>query len=294
MNYYNKWLQFVWERFNPIVYLLLIFSFIGAHYGIYISYTSPTHLMPIYYYLPLLLGVLLFFFKLRLYDEIKDFEYDKNFYPDRPLPRNLLNKNDLLKVIFFIIIIEILIFSLYGIYALIAIVVSIGYSLLMFKEFFISKLLRSSLLFYALTHTLVVIFISFTVFLCFFKKIDGFPFHLIYFVFGNWFIFNIFEFTRKIFLKAEEKKGIDSYSKIYGKIGSVFLVLSSVLFSAYLINISINVSIKNFLLFYILIIYIFGLQVIFSKKSIWLKIFKITSYIYIFMIYFTIIFTQIR
>jgi 4-hydroxybenzoate polyprenyltransferase len=184
---------------------------------------------------PLAVAVLLFFFKLRLFDEIKDIESDAVHHPERPLPRGVLRMKDIQIAILLIIIVEILLFSLYGAWALAGVVMAIGYSLVMFKEFFVREWLRSHITTYAITHTFVVFFISTSIFTALF----GTPLisqNVTSYSLAGWFLFNIFEFGRKTFARQEEKKGINSYSKTYGRFGAVLLVVAMAVASIVLLS----------------------------------------------------------
>lgn len=81
-----RWLTYAKERFPLVTYLLLSGAMCWS--GASLFMVSP-HSAPIQTVLSML-GVLLFFFELRLMDEWKDYEKDQVAHPSRPLPRGLI------------------------------------------------------------------------------------------------------------------------------------------------------------------------------------------------------------
>lgn len=186
-------------------------------------------------FIPLLAATFLFFFKLRVFDEIKDFDHDSFFNSQRPLPRGLITADSALTMVLLLILLEIVILSFYGLWALIAMVITVAYSFLMYKEFFCGNWLRSHITTYAVTHTLIIILFSTTIFLAFLDISPAFlPSNFIIFSIASWFIFNIFELGRKTFANNEEVAGVNSYSKRFGTTGAVLLVILMALAGVFL------------------------------------------------------------
>jgi len=294
MKYSHRWFQFIKERFDPLSYSVMIFVFLGAHYAVYLNLQTQEmdlnfgHLL---YLIPLILTVFLFFFKLRLFDEIKDIESDAIHHPERPLPRGILRKDDIIRAICIIIALELLLFSLYGLWALTSAIIAIGYSLLMYKEFFLKKWLRAHLTVYAVTHTFVVIFLSTTIFSALLNKpLTNISPELLYFSFGGWFLFNIFEFGRKTFARQEEKEGVNSYSKIFGRFGAVLLVLTMAILSIIFINSITTSVVDSGLLFLWLGVTAFaGFLYAILDRPYLAKIYRLITSLYIIFTYGTII-----
>ncbi len=220
----SRWMNFINERFEPISHFFMILIFFAAHYMMAKAMGEVT-LRPVQV-LWLSLGTGCFFLKLRFYDEIKDYEVDLEKNPTRPLPRGLLNHFDLKKGIENCIILEIIFFATCGLNSLIAILFSIGYSLLMYKEFFIASSIRPHLTTYATSHTVVTLFLSLSIFSAlnnhypWSQNLDFFLFS-----FMSWFLFNIFELGRKTYQPDEEQKEVPTYSNVWGKWGAFSLVL---------------------------------------------------------------------
>ena len=219
-----KWWEFTSERFEPLSHFFMIALFFGAHYLVadaskYVI-LEPIHLAWV------TLGTAAFFMKLRFYDEIKDFETDVTFNPTRPLPRGLLKQFDMKKGIEHCIILEIIFFTSCGMPGFVAIILAIGYSLLMYKEFYIGEKIRPHLTTYATSHTVVTIFLSLAIFSALSRY---YPWDheadFYYFSIMSWLLFNIFELGRKIYQPCEEREGVATYSSIWGKFGAFVLIL---------------------------------------------------------------------
>ena len=223
-----NWLKFIRERFEPVSHLLMISFFVAVHGAAARSIFSVQPALG-----PVLLAfslALLFFFKLRLYDEIKDYETDLEFNPTRPLARGLLTVRQLERVIALILVFEVTILFFAGDAAAVCGTIAIVYSLLMYKEFFIGRWLRPLLTTYAMTHTIVCSMLSATLLAAFTQKLP----HTIQewsFIFASWFLFNVFEFGRKTFASIEERDRVPSYSKVFGRRGALVLVLAQLALS---------------------------------------------------------------
>lgn len=261
MKNFNKWLIFIWERFPLYTHLPFMLLYFVAHYIFYLNNSHES--IPMIKLLILFIGTLVFFFKLRLYDELKDYQNDLMVYPNRPLIRGLLSHKDIYKGVYLSILLESLSFSLFGFKGLLAVGVPIIYSLLMFKEFFIRKWIRSHLTFYAITHTLVSSLFSLALIATFKATfIWNLDTNSYLFALLSWCLFNIFEFGRKTFISSEEHKMVESYSKIYGRFGATLLVISMAIISDLIINkislnnnVSIAISITILLLSLVALLY---------------------------------------
>lgn len=226
-----KWLQFTKERFDPASHLVMILVFVMAHKLLFPGQASLNSGDSVWL---VFLGAVVFFFKLRLYDEIKDYELDLVVNPTRPLARGLVTHQDLYMGIIVCIALELTLFGSQGPAALVTISIAIAYSLLMYKEFFIREHIRPHLTTYAVLHTIVSSMLSFAILAAFTRQ---YPWHMsretYYFALNSWYLFNIFEFGRKTFTTAEERSGVESYSKIFGRLGAVALVLAMAAASSY-------------------------------------------------------------
>jgi 4-hydroxybenzoate polyprenyltransferase len=232
----KNWWIFIKERFEPGSHSIMIVVFVTVHYlmvkKLNLLAVSTSQIVCLY------LAVTLFYFKLRLYDEVKDYELDVVINKHRPLPRGLLNHKDMYKGMIFCILGELTLFQASGVEAYFALLIAVLYSLLMYKEFFIREYIRPHLTTYAMTHTIVTSFLSLAIFSfltkeSFIKVVQDKNFLL--FAFINWLLFNIFEFGRKTFSTVEERDDVDTYSSLFGRKGAALLVISQRVLSAVLI-----------------------------------------------------------
>jgi 4-hydroxybenzoate polyprenyltransferase len=289
----KKWAIFIKERFDPLSHFLMIIVFVTIHilFSKKIFNLENSSLDILF----LLVAVTLFYFKLRLYDEVKDYELDVIINPHRPLPRGLLSHKDMYRGMVFCIFFEILFFSSKGINAITSLGVAIFYSLLMFKEFFIPKLIRPHLTTYAISHTIVTSLLSMAIFSFLNQKtfVNNLINHdLIFFSLSNWMLFNIFEFGRKTFALTEERAGIDTYSSLFGKKLAVLLVLSQALLSFFL-TIGIKTFHTPFIIISNIVVLVFlilsSLMFIKSEKISNAKNYRSMSSIYIIVFYLILI-----
>jgi 4-hydroxybenzoate polyprenyltransferase len=265
----------------------MIILFFVAHYLVYLNaFKLP---IPLANLALLFIGTTLFFFKLRLYDEIKDFEIDLVINPTRPLPRGLLKHRDLFFMIVICIFTELILFYLYSAVALKYLLLAVLYSLLMFKEFFIPKIITPHLTTYALTHTVVTVLLSLSLFGSMSgSTLLGMPANVFYFSLISWLSFNIFEFGRKSFLENEERENVESYSNIFGKTGAFLLTFSQM---ALILIFLILMTLKNhnsFLIFYIIVLIIsliIGLFYIAKQTNPWGKVYRGLSSGFIIVVY---------
>ncbi len=284
----KNWAIFIKERFEPISHIIMIIVFLSVHYLLVkkLGVLNVGAMEVIF----LFIATALFYFKLRLYDEVKDFDLDCIINKTRPLPRGLLRHNDMYAGMLFCITLEIVIYIFFGKRSLPLLLIAIFYSLLMYKEFFIPKLIRPHLTTYALTHTIVTTLLSFSIFsyLTDFGVRAYFNSDFILFSLSNWMLFNIFEFGRKTFSKTEERENIDTYSSLFGKKGAILLVFSQIIMSLFFI---LKISLFDNMITYLMLLLLFlttliiSILYIFSDRPIFGKSFRNMSSIYIIIFY---------
>ena len=113
-----------------------------------------------YKFLPLFIIIFMFFFQLRITDEFKDYEEDLKYRPYRPVQRGIISLKALGKIGIATIIIQIILAHVINpklIYFMLLVWV---YMFLMTKEFFIKNWLTERILIYALSHVVIMIFIT--------------------------------------------------------------------------------------------------------------------------------------
>lgn len=223
----HRWSSFVRERFPLLHHVPMACAFFTGNALLALRFTGT----------PLSVGrfvggavvTLLVFFRLRLFDEIKDYETDRELHADRPLARGLIPVREARWMTIAVAAAEAALVSYAGTAALLAWSIVLAYSLLMFREFFVGSWMRPKMELYAVTHTLVASGIGLLgMSLATHAPLSTLPQELWIFLPANWFTFNVFEFARKTWGRDEEKPGIDSYSKRLTPLGAVLLSLSQV------------------------------------------------------------------
>ena len=221
----RSWRVFIATRFPPGQYVLMVSFFAAAHATIAKVMSEGTGAAVDLVQLATVgTGCLAFFLLLRIYDEIKDYDTDVVLHPERPLVAGLITHRDLEYGILACIVVVLSTFGLSGSRAIVPTLLAIGYSLLMFREFFIPCFLRPRLTAYAITHTAVSIWLSATLLVVFTdKSLLNLDRKAWAFILASWCLFSLFEFGRKTFATEEERAGVDSYSSVFGRVGAVIL-----------------------------------------------------------------------
>lgn len=219
------------QRFPLIGHGILIVSYYSSNQFLAEVLTRPDE--KLIYCLGSILGaisIFCLFFHLRVFDEHKDYHEDLKHYPHRVLQSGLITLGDL-KVLGAIAIgLEIVLAALWMPLgkpaALIAILVTLGYSVLMLKEFFVPKWLNKNFLIYAVSHMLIMPLMAMVVFS--FATGEYFwnaPGWFWVYAFVGFFVTLNWEISRKIRAPEQEIEGVDSYTKIFGTYGAAYAVL---------------------------------------------------------------------
>ncbi len=234
----RRWWRFICERFPLATNLPMALLFAGANLAVAIRAGEP----PIARW-QIGVGLVLtlsFLFRLRLFDELKDYTTDVRINPDRPLPRGLLTRHQVRAALAALTVGEL---ALVGISSVLLLfsprlvpphwalthVIAVGFSFLMSREFFIGAYLRPRLTAYAVTHTAASALLGWSMAaLATGRVLWELPPALLAFGLANWMLFNVFEFARKSCAPAEEGPGVDSYSSLYSAGGATLLTLSQV------------------------------------------------------------------
>jgi 4-hydroxybenzoate polyprenyltransferase len=215
------------ERFPVLGHGVLICAYYSSNQFLARVLTEPGR--PMRYDLSSLLGALtlfLFFFHLRVFDEHKDYAEDCVHYPQRVLQSGLITLRDLKILGGVAMALEILCAALRGPAVLAAWAVAFVFSVLMLKEFFVRGWLKRHFLVYAVTHLLVMPFLSLTVF----SFATGrwpwqAPLWFWMYAWVGFFVTFNWEVSRKIRAPEDEIEGVETYTRIFGTYGAAYLVL---------------------------------------------------------------------
>jgi len=208
--------------------------------------------VPIIWYklFPLFIIIFMFFFQLRITDEFKDYEEDLKYRPYRPVQRGIISLKALGKIGIATIIIQIILAHVINpklIYFMLLVWV---YMFLMTKEFFIKNWLTERILIYALSHVVIMIFITLvivkgtgyileshfleTLYLSLEKYEKNIFIGLISLFALNYLNGIVLEIGRKTRRADEEEHGVQTYSKLWGRKKAV-IILSLLFIIEYLL-----------------------------------------------------------
>ncbi|UOG74863.1 UbiA family prenyltransferase [Hymenobacter tibetensis] len=175
-----------------------------------------------------ILATISFFFRLRVFDEIKDYAADAINHPHRVLQSGRVTLKQL-QVLAWLGAGGELAWSWYmGPVAVAGWLLALGYSLLMRYEFWVSEYLKKRLVLYALTHMLIMPLLITWLWVAYRPELvlpARFFMLAALSLLGGF----AFEIARKIRAPEAERAGVDSYSRAMGyrgAIGAVLLVLA--------------------------------------------------------------------
>lgn len=219
---------FLCERFPLPSQGLLIVSYYSSNQFLAHSLDRPGEAMR--YTVWSLAGavtLLCLFFHLRVLDEHKDYDDDCRHYPHRVLQRGLVTLRDLRILGWCAVLVGFVLSFLRGPGALVSYGVTIAFSLLMLKEFFVRDWLRRHFLVYATSHMLIMPLFALVVWsFATGKHLWEAPGWFWLYAFVGFFVAFNWEISRKIRAPEQEIEGVDSYTKIFGTYGAAWAVLA--------------------------------------------------------------------
>ena len=218
-----------------------------------------------YKFLPLFIIIFMFFFQLRITDEFKDYEEDLKYRPYRPVQRGVISLKALGKIGIATIIIQIILAHVINPKLIYFMLLVWFYMFLMTKEFFIKNWLTERILIYALSHVVIMIFITLvivkgtgyileshfleTLYLSVEKYEKNIFIGLIPLFALNYLNGIVLEIGRKTRRADEEEHGVQTYSKLWGKKKAA--VILSLLFAVeyFLVILGLSYTYEKYFLF---------------------------------------------
>ena len=198
--------------------------------------------MPWHKIVALFIIIFMFFLQLRITDEFKDYEEDLKYRAYRPVQRGVVTLKALEKIGIATVIIQIILAYVIDFKIIYFMIIVWFYMFLMAKEFFIKEWLTKRILIYALSHVVIMIFITlviveatqyivpkniFDVFILQWYR-HNIDFALIPLFTLNYLNGIVLEIGRKTRRADEEEHGVQTYSKLWGRKKAV--VVLSLLF----------------------------------------------------------------
>ena len=171
-----------------------------------------------------MVAVVSFFFRLRVFDEQKDYALDAVNHPHRVLQSGRVTLGQLRNVSLAGGLLELTWSITMGMPTLVCWLLAVSYSLLMRYEFFVGRYLQKKLVLYALTHMLIMPFVIGWVWSAYvpdYGMTSPFVLLAVLSLLGGF----SFEIARKIHAPEAEQDLIDSYSKSMGYATAIVTVL---------------------------------------------------------------------
>ena len=156
------------------------------------------------------------FFQMRVCDEIKDLEDDQTYRPERPIPRGLISLRQLVGLGLATAILAIILALSWGGHFLWLLILVWIWLLAMTVEFGVPEWLKARAALYLLSHMIIMPLIALMVSgLIWMDQGAPSPAVLVFLAlaFANG---CVLEIGRKLLLPAQERTGVDTYSKLWG------------------------------------------------------------------------------
>lgn len=196
--------------------LTAIIGSIITAFAVQLAYLKLYGLKPGNYFVMVVPGIVLTAISLliRIMDEFKDYKDDLTNFPERPLPSGRVKKSDLINLGIFCVLLVIFL-SLTSLKLLIWALITLSFTFLMLKWFFIESIMRKSLPLAFVTHHPIVLF-NFTYLMIACTQYDpSVDLQKAFYILPICLIFTNWEIVRKI-RQPEDETGYTTYSKIWG------------------------------------------------------------------------------
>ena len=222
--------------------------------------------MPWHKIVALFIIIFMFFLQLRITDEFKDYEEDLKYRAYRPVQRGVVSLKALGKIGIATVIIQIILAYVIDFKIIYFMIIVWFYMFLMAKEFFIKEWLTKRILIYALSHVVIMIFITLVIVNATQYIVLGEAENIIKFGALQWYRHNIdialiplftlnylngivLEIGRKTRRADEEEHGVQTYSKLWGKKKAA--VILSLLFAVeyFLVILGLSYTYEKYFLF---------------------------------------------
>lgn len=206
-----------------LIYSMLMyisFAIIASKiHSVTLDAASPIHFIGI-------INVFTILLILRLMDELKDKDLDEDLFSERPLPSGRVRESDISFSLIALIVLFITI-NVFNWITLLAALTVLCYTLLMFRYFFIPKILRRYLLLNLATHNPVIPIIIIFLWIMFGAQNDLplsslFNHYSVLLIVWFWSLLFSWEITRKIKSPEEENEYV-TYSQLFGYIGAAVI-----------------------------------------------------------------------
>lgn len=232
LGFVTRWRIYFAERFPLLLHGVLVLAYVCG----VMAYSVRLHGHDSFPgAAPILLAsfiTLLLFLQLRVLDEFKDFDDDARWRPYRPVPRGVVSLRALGVLGVFAAAIQLALLYLFARGLIVMLMAIWLYAGLMGVEFFVRKWLKAHAAIYMASHMVIVPMITFF--------ISAFDWYgrgepngkLAWLLAMSYACFCVVEIGRKIRAPADEEKGVETYSALWGERRAVVIWLTMVALTA--------------------------------------------------------------
>lgn len=226
LSFFRRFLIYQKERFPVLVHGVMIAAFTFSA----ISYSricrGAEGFIDVSHFIIGIFATITLFLLVRIFDEFKDKEDDAKYRSYLPVPRGLISLDELKKVAWVVLILQILVLLIFQTQMLILYLIVLVYLCLMGVEFFIPKWLRKHQIAYICSHMLIIPLIDlYSSGLDWLIDGDKAHYGLLWFFLVSYFNGLVLEFGRKIRTPESEENGVISYTGLYGTKRAVIIWL---------------------------------------------------------------------
>lgn len=243
MNIISKLYKYQKERFPLQILIFTTISSVLASYAVAGENAGIKEIILVFF------AGLFFIFHIRVIDESRDAEYDKKFYPNRPVTKGFISLKELFYADIIGIIFILVVALIYGKASIIIALAMFVFTLLAWKDFFIEKFLLDKPLLYHLVNSPQMIMLQLFIFAVFTRsfQMTKAMWLLAALVYLNIFIL---ELIRKIKRPTVSGDAGDVYSKSLSFNGALIFTMILALISAVLFVFLLNdLQIENIIYF---------------------------------------------
>lgn len=218
----KRWWIYQRERFPLIAHGPLILAFSASAVSYSALLRGADHPPPLISFVVAFLVSLGSFFLLRIADEFKDAEEDAQFRPYRPVPRGLVRLRELAWIGVGVAVLQLLLAARIGWVLAGLLAVTWIYFGLMSKEFFARHWLKARPVIYLFSHMLIMPLVDWFATGCDWVQAgSGMPAGLFWFLAASFCNGIVIELGRKIRAPAQEEKGVETYTFLWGRKNAV-------------------------------------------------------------------------
>ncbi|HRO74714.1 MAG TPA: UbiA family prenyltransferase [Crocinitomicaceae bacterium] len=210
---FKRFLTYQKERYPFIAYFFLIGSFSFSAIAYSRICRGLTEFVSLDKFLICIFNTITLFFLLRILDEFKDKEDDRQYRKYLPVPRGLISLNELKYIGIFTLALQLISTTIFFPKMLVLLAVVYAYLFLMTKEFFAKEWLKRNQFWYVTSHMLIIPLVD--VFASGFDWLlenEKAPIGLLFFFAVSFMSGIVLEIGRKIKSPEQEEEGVLSYT----------------------------------------------------------------------------------